>query len=127
MSLLDTIRGAVKIADDVTKSLQATVQFSRRVSTNAYGEAVYVAPVSLRAVVEWKQQMVRTQGGTLVASRVNLTLLNAAEVTAATGGVGITTADKIVLPAGETSPIVSLDGFMDAGTGRPVATQVFFE
>lgn len=127
MSLLDVIRGAVKIADEVTKPLQGSVSFERFTSADAYGEALYASAVSLRAIVEWKQQKVRTQEGILIASRCNVLFLDIAATVSATGGLGISTKDRITLPNGETNPIASLDGFMDAGTGRPVATQVYFE
>lgn len=127
MSLLDVIRSAVKIADNVTKPLQATVQFSRCTSTNAYGEPVYAAPVPLRAIVEWKLQNVYTEAGVLTSSRMSVMFLDVAALASATAGAGVKTKDKIVLPAGETGPIISLDGFLDAGTGQPVATQAFLE
>ena len=33
--------------------------------------------------------------------------------------------DKIVLPDGTTGPILDMSGFIDAGTGHPIATEVF--
>lgn len=125
MSLLDVVRGAVKIADDVTKSLQATVAFSRCTGTDAYGTLTYGASVSLRAIVEFKQQQIANADGIVVASRLTVLFLDIAALTAATAGTGVTLKDKIVLPNGETGPIINLGGFLDAGTGRPIATQAY--
>lgn len=126
MSLLDTLRDAVKIADTVTKPLQTTVLFFKHAGDDAYGDDVFPStPAQLKAIVEWKQQVVKTQTGELVASRLNLTFLDVAALLAATANGGIKYNDKITLQNGETCPILSLDGFMDPGTGIPVATQVF--
>jgi hypothetical protein len=128
MSLLDVLRAGIKTADDVTKPLQATVMYSRCTGEDAYGELLYAAgAVPLRAIVEWKQQQVMTQGGTLVSSRVSVLFLDVAALATASAGAGVTTKDKIVLPAGETGTIINLDGFLDAGTGQPVATTAYLE
>ena len=126
MSLLNVIRDAVKIADAVTKPLQTTVLFFKHAGDDAYGDDNFPpTPVQLKAVVEWKQQVVKTQTGELAPSRLNLMFLDIAALLSATANSGIKYNDKITLQSGETCPILSLDGFMDPGTGVPVATQVF--
>lgn len=125
MSLLDTLRAGIKIADTVTKPLQPLVTYERGLTTNAYGQYQYAAPVSLRAIVEWKQQEVRSAAGIMVSSRITVLFLDIAALAAATGGEGIKTDDRITLPKGETGPIVSLGGFLDAGTGEPIPSEVF--
>lgn len=128
MSLLDILRAGIKTADQVTKPLQATVQFSRCTGTDAFGNPVYdEGEVPLKAIVEWEQKAVQSQGGILVSSRITVLFLDVAALAAATAGNGLTTQDKIVLPKGETGPIVGLEGFLDAGTGEPVATTAYLE
>jgi hypothetical protein len=126
MGLLDVIRSGVKIADKVTKPLQATVSYERCTSTNAdgYGAKSYAAAVPLRAIVDWKQKPVRTQAGTLTVTRATVMLLDVAAVVVATAGAGIGDDDRLTLPDGTTGPILDLGGFLDAGTGQPVATEV---
>jgi len=126
MGLLDVIRSGVKIADKVTKPLQATVSYERCISTNAdgYGAKSYASTVPLRAIVDWKQKPVRTQAGTLTVTRATVDLLNIADVVAATGGAGIGDDDRFTLPDGTTGPILDLAGFIDAGTGHPISTTV---
>lgn len=130
MSLLDIVRSAVKIADEVTKPLQATVSFRHYVSSDWQGTKIYDPPLaspatSLRAIVDWKQKQVRTQEGILSVSRASVMFLDIAALVAATGGEGVDDNDLIVLPDGTTGPILDMSGFIDAGTGRPVATEVW--
>lgn len=130
MSLLDAVRAGVKVADQVTKPLQATVGFRHYVSSNWQGEKIYVPPVSqppreMKAIVDWKQRQLRTTGGILSVSRSAVMFLDVNEVSAATGGEGIGDEDVIILPDGTTGPILDMSGFIDAGTDQPIATEVF--
>lgn len=130
MSLLDTIRGGVAIADSVTKSLQCLVDFRHYAGSDPYGGSVYVPPedqpaLKLHAIVDWKQKQLRTMEGTLSVSRASVLFLNVAEVATATNSEGIDDHDIIILPDGSTGPILDMSGFIDAGTGQPVATEVF--
>lgn len=125
MSLLDTVRSAVKIADTVTKPLQATVSFQHYASSDAYGTRTYGPVVQLKAVIDWKQKQLRTMEGILSVSRAMVMFLDITALVAATGGEGVDDLDVIVLPDGTTGPILDMSGFVDAGTGHPVATEVW--
>lgn len=134
MSLLDVLRTGVKIADGVTKPLQATVQYWRYISQDSYGTSTYSPPFNaesptnglrLKAIVDWKQKQVRTMEGILTVSRASVTFLDILAVVVATSGEGISDLDLIVLPDGTTGPILDMAGFIDAGTGHPIATEVF--
>lgn len=130
MSLLGVLRDAVKIADSQTKAIQATVQFRHYVSSSDEGDAIYNPPVGqpaleLKAIVDWKQKHLRTMEGQLSVSRASVTFLDPAAVAAATGNEGIDDNDIIILPDGTTGPILDMSGFIDAGTGQPLATEVF--
>lgn len=126
MGLLDALRSGVKLADKVTKPLQPTVSYERCTSTNAdgYGSKSYAAATPLRAIVDWQQKPVRTQAGMLTVTRATITLLDVAAIAAATGGAGIGDDDRFTLPDGTTGPILDIGGFIDAGTGHPVASEV---
>ncbi len=125
MSLLDVLRSGIKVADKVTKPLQAIVMYSRETgpSTSGYGGA-YAPAVPLHAIIDYRAVQVRTKDGVLSATRATITLLNIDEVVAATGGLGIGNNDVFVLPDGDTGPTLDLSGFIDAGTGNPIATTV---
>lgn len=126
MSILDVVRAGVKVADSVTKPLQAEVAFSRMVlSGDGYGTKTYPVTVQMRAIVDWKQKQLRTTSGVLSVCRASIMFLSVADVVAATEGQGISDEDRIVLPDGTTGPILDMSGFIDAGTGHPVATEVF--
>jgi hypothetical protein len=124
MSLLDVLRAGVKIADKVTKPLQATVTYQRAVSEDGYGGFSYQSPIKLRAIVDFGSKQVRTKEGILTVTRATIDLLDINAVIAATGGNGIGNNDTFVLPDGDTGPILDLAGFIDAGTGHPIATTV---
>ncbi len=123
MGLLNVLRSGVKIADKVTKDLQPTVSYFRKTGSGAYGPT-YAAAKPLHAIVDYKTTQMRNQDGTLVAVRAVVTLLNIVEVSAATNGLGISNDDTFTLPDGKTSTIMALNGFLDAGTGHPLATEI---
>lgn len=129
MSLLDVIRSGVKVADNVTKPLQATVQYYRYAGSDGYGTIIYepdasLPGVPLLAIVDYKSSQVRTKEGVLTVSRATVLLLDVNAVIAATGGAGIDNNDKFILPDGDTGPTLDIRGFVDAGTTHPVATEV---
>ena len=125
MSLLDVLRSGIATADAVTKPLQPTVSYERYTGADLYGTPAFAASVSLRAIVDWKQKQLRTSTGVLSVSRASIMLLNIADVVTATGGAGINDEDKFTLPDGTTGPILDMSGFIDAGTGHPIATEIF--
>jgi hypothetical protein len=124
MSLLDALRAGIKVADKVTKPLQATVIYQQGTPSNQYGLIAYGAEVELRAIVDYSRKMVRTSSGELSVTRATIDLLDVDAIVSATGGVGIGNHDKFILPDGDTGPILDISGFIDAGTGNPVATTV---
>ena len=125
MSLLDTLRSGIKIADTISKPLQATVTYKRYLSSDSYGTRTYGSAVSLKAIIDWKQKQVRTMEGILTVSRASIMFLDIAAIVTATAGEGINDLDSLVLPDGTTGPILDMSGFIDAGTGHPIATEVW--
>lgn len=124
MSVLDAIRAGIKVADGVTKPLQATVTYERALTGDGFGDFTFAAPVPLRAIVDFGRKQVRTQQGVLTVTRATVDLLDVAAVVAATNGEGIGNNDKFTLPDGDGGIILDISGFIDAGTGHPVATTV---
>jgi len=125
MSLLDTLRSGVKIADSVTKSIQTMVTFEKHLGDDGYGGDTFAPPAQLPAICDWKQSQLRTPQGELTVSRVSVLFLNVEDVARVTNGEGVDDSDRITLPDGTTGPILDMSGFIDAGTGQPLATEVF--
>lgn len=125
MSLLDVLRSGVKIVDNVTKPLQSTVSYQRLLSTDWQGAKTYAVAVDLKAIVDWKQKQLRTSTGILTVSRASIMLLDIAAVVAATGGAGISDDDIFTMQDGTTGPIIDMSGFLDAGTGHPISTEIW--
>ena len=126
MSLLDVLRSGVKIIDNVTKPLQAEVLYSRYVSSDAYGKVTY-SPLNkkMKAIVDLRQTQVRTTSGVLSMCRATVMFVDVDAVVSATAGEGVSDRDRIILPDGKTGPILNFAGFVDAGTTKPIATEVF--
>ena len=124
MSLLTALRAGVAVANTVTRPLQAIVTYERELGADAYGQRTFAAPVGLHAIIDFKAAMVRTKEGILTATRSTVTLLDINEVIAATGGMGIGNNDRFTFPDGDTGPLLDISGFVDAGTGHPIATTV---
>jgi len=125
MSLLDVLRAGVKVADKVTKPFQPAVTYTRYVTSDAYGTETPPSSVSLRAIVELKKKRIMSESGVVQTTRAIVLFLDVEELLAATANRGIRPLDKIVLSDGSTGPILDVGGFIDAGTGIPVATEVF--
>lgn len=123
------LRNAVKICDEVTKDWQPTIYFRRWVSSDGQGTKVYVPPEPgtgrpMKVLVEWKQQKVEVMG-VHSTSRATVTFLDIKDLLEATANRGVGTNDVIVLTDGVKYPILSIGGFVDAGTGVPVATEAY--
>lgn len=125
MSLLDVLRAGVAVADLITKPLQPTVTYERYLSESGDGSKTYAGIVLLYAIVDWKQKQVRTMSGILSVSRAAVTFLDITTLALATNNEGIGDNDRIVLPDGTTGPILDMSGFIDSGTGHPIATEVW--
>lgn len=116
MGLLDTVRAGVDLANRLTTDLQATVTHKVFVSSGGAGKSVYT-DVPRKALVTRKQRLVRSSSGDMSMSQAQVVFLDP--------GVVVKELDKIVLPDGTSGPILNTDGFVDAGTGKPILTQVY--
>lgn len=130
MGLLNVLRSGVKVADKLTRDLQAETYYRRYVSSDGAGGKTYDPPesspaVTLLAIVEDKQEIVRTLAGEMSQSKTHITYLDLPAVYAATGGNGIKEQDMISLQNGETGRILAIAGFMDAGNGQLIPSEVF--
>lgn len=111
------VRDGVKLANTMTASLQADVQYYKAGEMSGGGDIEYPATPELwPAIIEWKQKMVRTVTGVEAVSRAMVTFLEPHD---------IDEKDKMVLPDGTTGPILDMTGLVDPATGRAYFTTVW--
>lgn len=118
MSLVDTVRGLVALAQSIALPFEGPVMHSRWQSSGGSGDGAYADPVEVPALISWEQRQVREPGGTLTVSRSVLTFPYP---------IDVNDEDIFVLPDGSTGPILDMGGFVDAGSpivGRPFVTEV---
>ena len=109
----------------ITKPVQATVMYEHCIGADGYGP-LYAPAVPLLAIIDLKEQQVRTMAGVLAAARGQLTFLDVTSLKAATGVDGrIRDIDIVTLPDGTSGAILAVGGFIDAGTTHAVATDVW--
>lgn len=125
MGLLNVLRSGVKTANKVTADLQSSFTFRKALSSDGAGGMTYGDPVSIPAIIEDKQEEVRTLGGEISQSKTHITVLDVAKLSAATNGEGIKEQDEIVLANGEIGQILSISGFIDRETELPIVTEIY--
>lgn len=130
MGLLQIVQGAVKTAHNLTLDLQSSFFFWKYISSDGAGDKVYDPPVSdpgieIRALIEEKQEIVRTLSGEMSQSKTHITVLDTEKLLLATNGEGIKEEDRIVLQNGESGRILNYAGLLDRTTGVPVLTEIY--
>ena len=125
MAFLPILRKGVEIANKLTKDLQAPVSYVRTSAPTEYGEETPASATTLRAIVDFKHVQVRTAEGIMTMASATLTLLDVAEVSAATGGLGVKANDEFYLPDGSKSKVIAIGGFMDAGTYGKIPLTIY--
>jgi hypothetical protein len=123
MSFNKLIQDGIALADKLTggpnaavPDLQEEIIVERYAGKDKFGKVSYAAPTPMLALVDRKQQLVRTLGGDEAMTGAVLYFLR--EVT-------FHELDKITLKNGHTGPILNFGGFDDASTGNPYQTTVY--
>lgn len=121
------LRDGVKLIKDTTDSLQPYCQLHQWIGQDLYGKPVYaVPPLSLKAIVNQAPNLHQTSGGQLVAVQAYAAFLEPIPPNGTAGRVEpIDPRDVIMLPDGTTGPIVEVKGFIDAGTDKPMFSEVW--
>jgi hypothetical protein len=125
MALDRIVRNVIAIADRVTGSLQVDVQHLAWTGIDGFGAPTY-APVVIRpAHVEHKQSPIRTRSGDEVTGWHILSFLRPIVPNGAAGREEpIDLRDKLVMPGGDTGPILDVSGYVDRGTLAPYYSTV---
>lgn len=126
MSLADTVRKGVALANSITSSLQAEVSHRAWTGKDSFGDPAYATAVTRPALVELKQRKIRTVNGEEVVARAAVTFLHPVPPNGAAGRrEPIDPRDEITLPGGFTGPILDTQGLVDPETDRPYLMEVF--
>lgn len=116
MDFSKTVRDNVKLADTLTKSLQASVVWEHFVRATGSGDET-TTKKTIKAVVVYKQRLIRTMSGELAPSSASVTILDPTVVVSAN--------DHFVLPNGIRSDVLNISGPVDPATGNPFMVEVF--
>jgi hypothetical protein len=108
------IASAFEAARAATESLQVAVTYKALVSTDATGEKVFGGPVSRMALVQEGKRIVTTQDGRTVPIRAIVTFFPEAD---GEEPPAIGPHDMIVLPSGNSGPIVEVKDTLAAALG----------
>lgn len=126
MGLLDVLRSIPTIAHSVLGEVECVVTYRKAGTLDEKGAPVAQgSPVSLKAIVDWRKQQVRTAQGVMSVVRPTILFLDIPALLAATGPEGLNVNDSLTLPDGTTGPINMVSSFLDTGTGRPLVPEVF--
>lgn len=107
------VRNGILLANNLTASLQVSVQWSQATS-GTFG-ITYSSPITKSAIWQDTGRMIQGPGGQLVMQKSLVTFLQP---------IAIDYGDKIVGPQGQTGPIVNIDGLLDPATGLRYMAQV---
>lgn len=126
LDLSAIIRDGVATADTITKSMQATVIHHAYTGQDRSGTPSYAAPVSYKAIVEYRQESRKTDEGTEQLSRAYVAFIQPVAANGAAGRVEpIDERDLITLPDMTTGPILEVRGLTDDDTNRPYFSEVW--
>lgn len=129
MDLAKMIADGIATANRMTQSLQPTVEIRRWTGVKSgSGEAFPPDVVRVRALVEKRQQLIARPGGTEARSRNYLAILE--QIPPVSPPVTdrdepIDERDIIVLPDGDTGPILAVTGLVNPTTERPFLAEVW--
>ena len=122
----DIIRSGVALADSLTTTLQPTVLHAAWTGNDGTGGYTYASAVKRPALVERKQKMVRKASGEEVLSTHAVYFLRPIKNNGATGRQEpIDPRDRITLPDGTTSNILTVSSFIDKDSGAGYFHEVY--
>jgi len=124
MGYMDLIRQGVATANTETSDMQATVQYEQYDWTNLV-ERTWLAPIALKAIVEFRVRQVRSSSGLMANSTCTVMFLDIPAMMAATQNRGIKDLDVIRVQNAPDTGIVGYGGFQDPGNGLPIPTEVY--
>jgi hypothetical protein len=120
------LRDGVKMIKAQTASLQPAVSLKQYTGQDVYGKPIYASAQSYNVILVQAPNIRKTTSGQVVAVSAYAAFLEPVKPNGAAGRTEpIDTRDLITLPDGTTGPIVDVKGFIDAGTGAPMFSEVW--
>ena len=116
MGLADIVRAGIATANAETADLQVSVEHSHTITRSASGRITYAETDTLQAIVEPISRVFRDNDGVERVSRARITILS---------DVAIDMNDKLVLPSGQTGPLLQVSGGLADPAGGNMLTQVW--
>jgi hypothetical protein len=124
--LSDVLRNGVKTIYGVTKTAQTKITLHRWQGQGYDGAPNYAAPLTLTAIVEYKQEARQSNTGQLRTSRAYIIILSPlSALGAAERSEPIDERDLITLPNMTTGPIIETYGVIDAKTQLPYCHEIW--
>ena len=125
-SLDNIVRNAVAKIDGTTKSLQTTVLLSRWISQTYDGTPSYAAPISVKAVVEYKQEQRQSPSGQTRVSKAHVIIISPLDPLGSPDrSEPLDERDLVTLPNMTTGPILETSGVVDPVTGLPYMHEIW--
>jgi hypothetical protein len=117
MNLSGIVRSGVALANSVTGSLQANITLYQWTGKDVYQKPTFAAGVVYGAIVEWKQERIRTTEEAIVTQVATVSILQPVAPNTATGRRNpIDPRDEVLLPSGQRCKIIPVEGLVDSGT-----------
>jgi hypothetical protein len=116
VTLADTVRDAVATINVAVDALQAQVTLAPWLEDDLRGKPEYGSPVSYKALVDKRSQMIRNDQGEQVESNAYIVFLQP---------ITISKRDLLTLPDGTTGPILKIGGLIDPDTSAPYMAEVW--
>jgi hypothetical protein len=125
LNLDSLIREVVGIADNITGSLQDTIQYSAWIGYDDFNKPIYDSAIVMSAAIEEKQYDRRLPDGSIITQRATIQITRPIKPNGAVDRrEPVDPRDKIVLPNGYTGPILFVDGMGDPDTHAPYAYEI---
>ena len=126
MALDSIIRNAVAKIDNVTKTAQVTILLSRWTGQTYDGTPSYAAPLSLQAIVEYRQEQRQSPSGQTRVSKAHIVIVSPLTAQgSANRSEPLDERDLVTLPNLTTGPILETAGVVDPKTGRPYMHEIW--
>ena len=116
MGLADTVRSGIATANAATADLQVSVEHSHTITRSSSGRITFAGTDNLQAIVEPITMAFRDNDGIERVSKARITILS---------DVAIDLNDKLVLPSGQTGPLLRVSGGLSDPGGGKFLTQVW--
>ncbi len=125
MSIINTLRKGVALAHGVLGSCEGTVVHEAWIGDDGYGKDSFDTPVGRPCIIEYENKQIYDKDGNLAVLKATLQFLVPLTANgAANRAEPIDPRDIFTLPNGSKGSILSTGGFVDPGTGLPLAPSV---